>query len=196
MSVIDTLKCDQATLSQFKESGDFDYYSQKIQPVVEEAAKNAQHDTTSLDIGVIRVIVIILITLLIAFVLFMMYKNGVFARNSKKPKEEEEEEEHDDELKIEGINFEKEINDAENNKDWNRAVRMIYLQTLKKISEKGKVVWQQHKTPTEYSIEAGIAQFNNMTNVFLRTRYGLFDADEDTCKMMHKLQVQMKGGGE
>lgn len=196
MSVIDTIKCDQATLSKFKESDNFDYYSQKLKPVVNQNVDNNNNGPSSLNDGFVKILAIIFFILFLAFIIYMMYKNGLFKRNKKKKKEEEEEEEHDDELKIEDINFEKEIKDAENNKDWNRAVRMIYLQTLQILSEKGKIIWQQHKTPTEYSIEAGVAQFNTMTNVFLKTRYGLFNADEDTCKLMHNQQDMMKGGDE
>ena len=199
MSVIDTIKCDQATLSKFKESDNFDYYSQKLKPVINQNVDNNNKNETSLpDYGFAKALAIILLILFVAFVIYMMYKNGMFNRNKKmkKDEEEEEEKEHDDELKIEDINFEKEIKDAETNKDWNRAVRLIYLQTLQKLSEKGKIIWQQHKTPTEYSIEARVTQFNTMTNVFLKTRYGLFNADEETCKLMHNQQDMMKGGDE
>ena len=197
MSVIDTLTCDQSTLSGIRESGNFDYYSQKLQPKAEEAVDYANnHVNTSIDGDFIKVIAIILFVLLIAFIIFMMYKNGVFSSKKKGHKMEEEEEQNDDELKIDGIDFEKEIEDAESQRDWNRAVRMIYLQTLQWMSEKGTINWQPHKTPTEYSIEAGITEFNCMTNVFLRTRYGLFDADEVTCQEMHGKQKEMKGGGD
>jgi hypothetical protein len=71
------------------------------------------------------------------------------------------------------------------------------LQTLHDLNENNVVVWQLHKTPTEYSIEAGDVSFTNMTNLFLRIRYGLFDASEDDVNDMERWQLSVrKGGGD
>ncbi len=191
MNIIDTLKCDTAMISQIRESGKYDYYKQKIQ----EADNNFELPELSYNGSnskVMMVVAIVLLVLIITFIIFMMYRNGVFSRNKKTPPNEDEENTED--TNIQGIDFEKELNSALNKGNWNEAVRMIYLHSLFLLNEKGVVAWMPYKTPTEYSYEANDVNFTWMTNVFLNTRYGMFDADELAVREMQKRQQKMKGG--
>ena len=198
MNLADTLKCDTSVISRFMESGDYDYFSQKLKPELEEAVDRVNKDTGMFDSTFAKVIMILTLVAIIAIIIYMMYKYGWFKRNKKLNDDDEEDEGNpEDELSIEGIEFDSEIRLAEQSGEWNRAVRLIYLNSLKHLSDCGKVIWEKHKTPTEYSIEAGVDEFRWMTNVFLYTRYGEFMADESTCKeMRHKLELLRKGGGD
>ena len=51
---------------------------------------------------------------------------------------------------IYGVDFQKEIDSAISRKDYREAVRLLYLQTLKHLSDIGKIDWQLYKTPTYY----------------------------------------------
>jgi hypothetical protein len=198
MNPADSLKCDTSVITRFRESGNFDYFSQKLKPQLDEAsdAMDIQQDPGLLDSTLAKVIMILILACIIAIIIYMMYKNGMFSRNKKLEEDEEDEEEEENGLNIEGIDFDHEILSAEQSGEWNKAVRLIYLQSLKQLSDDGRVVWEKHKTPTEYSIEAGSEPFRWMTNQFLYTRYGEFQADESSCHEMHQRQEEMMKGGE
>ena len=77
-----------------------------------------------------------------------------------------------------------------------KAVRLLYLQTLKRLSDEKRIDWQPYKTPTQYINEVRIPVFRQLTNHFLRVRYGNFEATEELFNSMKSLQEEIgKGGG-
>ncbi len=102
---------------------------------------------------------------------------------------------------IYGVDFQKEIDSAISRKDYREAVRLLYLQTLKHLSDIGKIDWQLYKTPTEYIYEiksdALKTPFRELTNHFLRVRYGNFEATVALYQEMQAFQKELiaKGGG-
>lgn len=80
--------------------------------------------------------------------------------------------------------------------DYREAVRLLYLQTLKRLSDEKRIDWQPYKTPTQYINEVRIPVFRQLTNHFLRVRYGNFEATEELFNSMKSLQEEIgKGGG-
>lgn len=100
---------------------------------------------------------------------------------------------------IYGIDFEKEISTAMLRNEYREAVRLLYLQTLKQLSDAEKIDWQPYKTPTEYTYElkpnALRTPFRELTNRFLRVRYGNFEATEALFHEMQTLQREIVKGG-
>ena len=200
-NLIDTLTIDTSTIAQMRSSGKYDYYSQKL-PIPEDDSRNLDIDlpdlpSSELNPEVAKIVMIVIFAIIIGLVVYYMYKNGVFSRNKKVKKSKKEDDSSAEGLDISGIDFAKELSEAKREGRWNDAVRLCYLQTLHDLNENNVVVWQLHKTPTEYSIEAGDVSFTNMTNLFLRIRYGLFDASEDDVNDMERWQLSVrKGGGD
>ena len=97
---------------------------------------------------------------------------------------------------IHGIDFASAISKAMQSGLYSEAVRLIYLQTLKYLSEAGRIDWQIYKTPHEYTKEVRTNEFADFTRHFLRVRYGGFAADAALCHDMQRLQgaVREKGG--
>lgn len=97
---------------------------------------------------------------------------------------------------IYGVDFEAEIASAHDRGDYREAVRLVYLQTLKWLSDGGHINWQPYKTPTEYLYEvkgdAFRMAFRELTDCFLRVRYGNFDATEELFLRMKSGQQQMQ----
>ena len=121
----------------------------------------------------------------------------LYSKRDKKVDEKKPDVVSEDELTIEGIDFDQELSDAERRGDWNSAVKIVYLRTLNRLCEKGHIVWQADKTPNDYSYEAKIDSFRYMTNHFLRIRYGMFDADKSMLYEMLKYEDETeKGGGD
>ena len=78
---------------------------------------------------------------------------------------------------IYGVDFQKEIDAAVFRNDYREAVRLLYLQTLKFLSD-------AVKTP-----------FRELTNRFLRVRYGNFEATVVLYREMQAFQKEMVEGG-
>ena len=112
---------------------------------------------------------------------------------------------------IYGIDFEQQIEAALGRDDYRTALRMIYLQTLKWLDDNHHIHWQPQKTPSQYVREYRCAPFNTLTTLFIRIRYGGFEADRalvdealrmraDVCQEGASLQgepkVQDEKGGE
>ena len=55
--------------------------------------------------------------------------------------------------------------------------------------------WQLYKTPTQYIYEVRLPAFRQMTNHFLRVRYGNFEATETLFHAMRDLQKEVEKGG-
>lgn len=79
---------------------------------------------------------------------------------------------------IYGIDFEQQIKAALGRDDYRTALRMIYLQTLKWLDDNHHIHWQPQKTPSQYVREYRCAPFNTLTTLFIRIRYGGFEADQ------------------
>ncbi len=100
---------------------------------------------------------------------------------------------------IYGVDFETAIQAALSAEDYREAVRLLYLQTLKQLSDDEYIDWQLYKTPTEYTYEvkpeALRTPFRKLTNSFLRVRYGNFEATEQLFGEMRGLQALIRKGG-
>lgn len=100
---------------------------------------------------------------------------------------------------IYGVDFPLEIRTACARNEYREAIRLLYLQTLKQLSDAERIDWQPYKTPTEYVYEvkpeAFRAPFRALTNSFLRVRYGHFEATEATFREMQTWQEEIKKGG-
>jgi hypothetical protein len=77
---------------------------------------------------------------------------------------------------IYGIDFDAIISQAVGREDYREAIRMVYLRTLKALSDSQKIDWQPFKTPSQYVREFDAAAFRTLTTHFLRVRYGYFEA--------------------
>lgn len=96
---------------------------------------------------------------------------------------------------IYGVDFARGIADALSRSDYREAVRLLYLQTLKQLSDEKRIDWQLYKTPTQYVYEVRMPAFRQLTNHFLRVRYGNFEAMEALFHVMQSLQEEVKKGG-
>lgn len=93
---------------------------------------------------------------------------------------------------IYGVDFQIEIDKAMERKDYREVLRLIYLQTLRMLSDNHLLDWQPFKTPTQYVYEWRNADFKQMTNLFIRIRYGNFEASYAMTVQMGSLQKAVK----
>lgn len=89
---------------------------------------------------------------------------------------------------IYGIDFESVVRDALARKDYKLAVRMLYLQTLRRLADQDVIDWQPHKTPSQYVEEVCDGDFKSFTELFVRVRYGNYPASEEMIPKVRQWQ--------
>lgn len=202
--LMDTITYNTERVSYWQSQPDFDYNRELLTPEVDVwqiinmwvyrilrkiFGNQFAQDFTDLVIILFILAVIVLVT-------WFIYKRTpeLFIRTRRNRLAYEV---HED--TIYGIDFERQIAQAESRGDFKEVVRLLYLQTLKSLSDEGKIDWQLYKTPTEYIYEIKADHikkvFRELTTHFLRVRYGNFDAAPDTVNTVRNLQSEIRKGG-
>ena len=180
--IIDTLQCDTTLLQQFQQSPSYDYqrefiqqdYSiiERIMDWLESLFENSMNKATTGDMSIYWIFA--------AGIYLFTHDVGIFRRSGKGDLDYEAEDED-----IYGIDFDARISQAVDQHDWREASRLTYLKTLRWLADNGRIDWALFKTPTQYTREERSPEFRDMTNAFLRIRYGNFDAHQDTYDAMN-----------
>lgn len=200
----DTLSCDTTRLAYWQNNPAYDYNRELQTPELDlygwlnmQLMKVLRHLFGSRFAEEytepILVILFIIIVLLLAWFVYRK-RPELFMRSGKKTVAYTVQEDT-----IYGVDFQAEIEVALARKDYKEATRLLYLQTLKMLSDAEVIDWQLYKTPTQYIYEVKPESrreiFRNLTNHFLRVRYGNFDATEQLFNQMQELQTEIRKGG-
>lgn len=88
-----------------------------------------------------------------------------------------------EEENIHEIDFDKDIRDAENDGDYRRAIRLLFLRVLKNLSDGEHIYWDPNKTNHQYMYELKgtniYSPFTKCVNVFDRVWYGEWKIDKN-----------------
>lgn len=195
----DTLSCDSALLHQFRSDEAYDYVRElqapdlgwwdwsmsKIERFLSELF--SIHGNSDFRI----VIYIIIALAFVALVVFLLYRCRfkLFGRTGNVANEEDEED------NIYGVDFDAIYAKAMAQKDYYKAVRIVYLRMLRWLSDNNKIMWQLYKTPTQYTREFLSVDFQRMTTAFMRVRYGNYQSSEELVRLMIDLESKIKKGG-
>ena len=76
------------------------------------------------------------------------------------------------------IDFAGSIEQAIEARNFRLAVRLLYLQTLKRLTDAGRIVWKPDKTNRQYVQEMKNADFEQLTTQFEYVWYGDFPVDD------------------
>ena len=97
---------------------------------------------------------------------------------------------------IYGIDFDAAISRALGREDYREAVRMVYLQVLKALSDRHAIDWQPFKTPSQYvgemSSHTASEAFRQLTRHFLLVRYGNFPATQQLYEQVNQLGKEVR----
>lgn len=193
----EALPIDSIQLENLRE--EYDYDSQIVKPgqsyidLLQEAVRNIMRaifgndtyrENETLIWSVIAVVLFLGLVLLI-----IKKKPKIFYGKGKEKKKMDYSISEDN---IYGIDFDKEITKALDGGNFREAVRFAYLKTLRLLSDSKLIDWRPFKTPSQYSREFRDEQFSEMTGLFLRVRYGGFDADRELFDCMHRLAAGIK----
>jgi hypothetical protein len=198
----DTIAYDINKIARYQSDKQFDYHSQLNMPeytwfdIVSDWFNRLINSIFSgkFEEKYTTPVMIFLFLAALFAVLFFLYKKRpeLFMRSKKTtplPYHVEEE-------NIHKIDFDKEISAALNKRNYRLAIRMIYLQTLRLLSENRFIDWQIHKTPTEYLYEVGKKEIKQplreLTNHFLQVRYGNYTASPERFDIMSGIRKQIQ----
>ncbi len=196
----DTLSCDSALLHQYHSDEAYDYARELQAPelgwwdwLMSKIGEFLSDLFSIQSKGDFRIVIYIVIALVfIALIAFILYRSQfkLFGRVGKVENEKDEED------NIYGVDFEAVYAKAMAQKDYYKAVRIVYLRTLRWLSDGNKIRWQLYKTPTQYTREFLSADFERMTTAFMRVRYGNYQASEELVELLLDLESKIKKGGE
>ncbi|MBO7139906.1 MAG: DUF4129 domain-containing protein [Prevotella sp.] len=192
---MDTLQLDSAQLAVFQNDSRFDYDrelvggSQNLLEWLTTVISEWLEETFNVlvDNDVVYYSLIGLGALLVLFLSWLVWKKNpkLFMRKEEEPLDYDVQEDT-----IYGVDFEAGISEALSQKDYRQAVRLLYLQTLKQLSDAGHIDWQPSKTPSQYVREYGHKAFAELSQHFILVRYGNFEATEALFQEMRELQGQ------
>lgn len=133
------------------------------------------------------VLIIVAVLILLLIIWFVYKKNPGWFMASHKSKLSYTVEEDT----IYGVDFDANIAGALARGEYREAIRLLYLQTLKRLSDEKRIEWKLYKTPTQYIYEVKQPLFRQLSNHFMRVRYGNFEADEALFAAMKQLQTAL-----
>lgn len=202
----DTLVCDTLRVAYWQSQPAYDYNRELVTPELDVwgwlSAKLGKLLSAVFGSRFAEeytgLVLLCLTAVMLVFLLWILYKKHpeLFVRLSRRSAVAYSV--HED--TIYGVDFQQEIANALQRQDYREAVRLLYLQTLKQLSDAEKIDWQLYKTPTEYIYELKAdsprASFRELTNRFLRVRYGNFEATAPLFQEMQALQTEIAKGGE
>lgn len=206
----DTLVVDTARLAAWRQEDDYAYDRELVpnqKSVMEWIGDqiNEFFDTIFgsdfYEVNASTIWIVIAVISLLAIGTFLLKRHPELFMRSGKGKQVEYEVTDDN---IYGVDFNTEINKAMERKDYREVLRLVYLQTLRLLSDNHLLNWQPFKTPTQYTLEWKNADFQLMTRLFIRVRYGKFEASQEMVAQMFGYQKQVsyvisheeKGGGQ
>ena len=187
----DTLVIDSAQIAQWQTQQDFDYsrelagggmtFTEWMMAQINELLRDLfgqawRSDYTWWGLAIVGAVVVG-----IGIWYVWHFHPGLFMRQRDERTYEEMED------TIYGIDFDAIISQALGREDYREAIRMIYLRTLKALSDSQQIDWQPFKTPSQYVREFDAAAFRTLTSHFLRVRYGYFEATRQLCDEVEQL---------
>ena len=199
-SPADTLVCDTVQIAKWQSNPAYDYNRELITPEINvfewlsrrfgELLRKIFGSRFAEEYS--GLILICLAIVILVLIIWFLYKKRpeLFMRSPKNKLPYEVEEDT-----IYGVDFPGGIADALFRSDYREAVRLLYLQTLKRLSDAARIEWQPYKTPTQYLYEVRLPAFRQLTNHFLQVRYGNFEATEELFRTMRALQEEIEKGG-
>jgi Domain of unknown function (DUF4129) len=184
-----------------KGSSDYDYSKKEKQERANNSSSSSSssYDRSGNSGGAGAWWIILLLFLIVVGII--LYSIGfkpstLFRKNSKNLQPEKENDEHFNEDHIDHIKFESELDKAIRIGNYRLAVRILYLESLKKLNDKQLIDWKINKTNWDYVREVNLPQlkgdFRQITNSFDYVWYGNFPVDESIFKLMQEKIVNFK----
>ena len=171
------------SLDTYRADKDFQY---SLEPIPEDLPKRKEEDAKVAN--TLQVIMYIIIIAIIAILIYFISKNTVSKSSRKINTDQIPELANQD---ITEINFDEIIRRTVEAGDHRKAVRLLYLETLKTLTTNGWINWKVHKTNYDYQLELAKTKFNDsfdkLTYSFEYIWYGNLSIDEERYMAVEKV---------
>ncbi len=198
---------DAQKLQEYQENGDFKY--ELVKPEPESALEKLLNRiwnwfTRMLTSGTTGTVfeILIRVLLIVAFIYFIIKIFGIEITTIFKPKKNTTLPYQVSEEQLHEINFEEEIAEAMQKKQWRFVVRLTYLHALKLLADAEWLTVKKGKTNRDYIYELSgkdVEQdFEKLSFIFDYTWYGHFEADNAIVEQAqdHFSKIKnVRGGG-
>jgi hypothetical protein len=193
---------DEQKMEEYRNNPDFDYeredlnlsWWERFTKWLRDLFRDVDPDMPDIDPGVKapnlawlsalgNVLLILLVAALIAGIVFLIVKGSgkMFRRGAKAEEEDivaEESEENINDLPIDDM-----LQSAIDGRQWRTAVRILYLRSLKALSDNGQIHWESQKTNYDYLREVQAPElkspFRDLTLLFENIWYGEYPVDQN-----------------
>lgn len=181
-------KLHDSTIKKIKEDEAY-WYADKIQ-AKQKQPEPVNNNNSLLSKQWFRTLIwILMIGSFIAVVLWYLIAGNVHIFRKPSAKIETDEEQIEEE-NIFSINYDKEIQSAIQLKDYRLAIRLLYLNSLKTLSDYGKIAYKTGKTNTDYLFQLSGSPFYKgfftITRAFDYVWYGKFQLSESEFNNVHQ----------
>lgn len=149
-----------------------------------EKSSSSPRSSSGSSGNVLLILLLFAALVIILMIVLKLRPGSLFRRSAEKDLAPVEEAAED----IHKIHFESELDKAIRLKNFRLALRIMYLETLKKLTDKNMIAWRPEKTNWDYVRELNDPQlkkpFTEITNAYDYAWYGEFAIDEPLFRMM------------
>ncbi len=97
---------------------------------------------------------------------------------------------------IYGVDFEASLHAVEQDGDYYQCIRLRYLWLLSFLNDKHLINWAPQRAPEEYVYEYNKPEMRESTNIFLKIRYGNYEATKELDDESRRLFLILTDGKE
>lgn len=97
---------------------------------------------------------------------------------------------------IYGVDFEASLKAVEQDGDYYQSIRLRYLWLLSILNDKHLINWAPQRAPEEYVYEYNKPEMRESTNIFLKIRYGNYEATKELDDESKRLFLILTDGKE
>ena len=137
---------------------------------------------------------IIILILLLALVAWWVMRHSDWHKKKAGEEEDDDDEVVDNIYEID--DYATPIDEAVARGDWAEALRLVYLATLRRLDDDGRIHWEKYKTPMDYVAEADSESLRLLTLHYLLVRFGHYPADESLYHQALHLRDEIEKGGQ
>ena len=171
----------EESLEKFQDDKNFQYGEEPLPEKFEPRKKN-----TNLG-GLMEILMYVAIVALIIVLIYLVSKNTVSKSSRKITSDEIPELVEKD---ITEVDFDELIKRTAASGDYRKAVRLLYLESLKTLNHKKWINWKPYKTNYEYQLELSgtklQSSFDRLTYNFEYIWYGHFDIDQAVYQQLER----------
>ena len=193
-SALDTLAYNASEIAKWQSDSRYDYNREflhderSLWQIIQMWIYDRLHELFGVGADVHQIfvwLVVIFFLIVIAVLSFLLYRHRGLFKGSQKVNSDVYTIEDET---IYGINFDNDIEKALLDHDFREAVRLIYMQTLRTLSDADIILWEPYKTPRQYMMEFHHDSFNMLTREYVKIRYGNFTASMTSVDDMRRWQ--------